>query len=143
MAYTLLDGTNANIDIQTAVPATNTTANKSMKCIAGSVSFTFRKATSRKTTFCGSGWASSTPGDKQMFAVVGGFMSKGDVLSDPLALFDTQKDLAFILTADTGCILTGNWIQTEDANTLLAAQNSGRSMAFESQGSVSSTWVVV
>lgn len=143
MAYTLLDGTNANIDIMTAVPATPTVADKSLKCLAGSVSFTFRKSTTRKTTFCSSGWVSSTPGDKQMFAVVGAFMSKGDVLADPLVLFNTQLDLNFILTSDTGCTIQGKWIETEDAGTLVAAQNSGRSLAFESQGAVTTTWVVV
>lgn len=140
MAYTLLDGTAAAIDIQTAL--TGTTADKSMKCIASTVTFTFRRPTTAKTTFCTTGWTGATPGNKTMFAVVGGFMSTGDVLADPLAMFSVQAALPFILTADTGNTIQGNWVETEDANTLVAANNSGRSMAFESDGPVTSTWVV-
>lgn len=141
MALKLLDGTTAAIDITSKILVADA-SETSMKCIASQVSFTFRRPTTPKTTFCGTGWASGTPGNKQMFAVVGGFMSTGADYSDPLAFFTEQTGVAFTLTADTGSTVTGTWIETEDASTLIAAANSGRSMAFESQGVVSTTWIV-
>jgi hypothetical protein len=140
MAYNLLDGSNANIDFQVAL--TGTTPNKSAKCFLSTMSFALRRTTTSKTTFCGTGWVSVTPGNKQMFGVMGGFSSTGDVLADPLAMF-IQAPLPFTGTFDTGSSLSGNLVVTEDANTLVAAANSGRTIAWESSGAVTSIWVVV
>lgn len=141
MALKLLDGTNAVIDIASKVLIADASA-ISMKCIASQISFTFRRPTTPKTTFCGNGWVDGTPGNKQMFAVVGGFMSTGAKYSDPLAFFTEQLGVTFTITADTSNTITGTWIETEDASTLVAAANSGRSMAFESSGVVTTAWVI-
>jgi hypothetical protein len=148
MALTLLDGTGANIDLMTAVAGTPTTANKSLKCHAGQVRFTFRKNVLRRSTFCNQSWTTPIPGEKTMFAVVSAFMSIGDPLSDPLVLFTAAPaapagpELTFVFTAETGSTINGKWIETEDDDTLAAAALGGRQLSFESSGPVTTTWVV-
>lgn len=145
MALKLLDGTVAAIDIMLAANATVTsigTATLSIRCIASAVAFTFRRPLGQKSTFCNTGWTKPTPGPRTMFAVVSGFMSTGASYSDPLVYFTQDFPSAFLFTADTGSTLQGAWMESEDADSLTAFANSGRSMSFESSDAVASTWVV-
>lgn len=140
MAYALLDGSSANIDFQVAL--TGSTPNTSAKCILSTMSYALRRTTTSKTTFCGTGWVSVTPGNKQMFGVLGGFASVGGPLSDVMALFSLQAPVPFAGTFETGSALTGKLVVTEDASTLVAAANSGRTISYETDGVVASTWVI-
>jgi hypothetical protein len=141
MAYSLLDGTSANIDVQVAT--SGSTPNKSLKCFLSTMSYAFRRGTTSKTTFCSTGWVDVVPNSKQLFGVFSGFASVGGPLSDPLSMFGLQTALPFTGTFETGSSLSGNLVVTEDANTLVAMANSGRGISWESSGVVSSTWVVV
>lgn len=141
MALKLLDGTVAAIELLANMSGV-TTPTLSWKCMASAIAFTFRRPLGQKTTFCNTGWTKPTGGPRTMFAVVSGFMTTGAAYSDPLALFTQDTESAFIFTADTGSTLTGNWMESEDADSLTAFANSGRSMSFESSGAIASTWVV-
>jgi hypothetical protein len=142
MALKLLDGTIAAIDIKALMTAGSTTPTLSIRCMASALAFTFRRPFSQKTTFCNTGWTKPTGGPRTMFAVVSGFMSTGAAFSDPLILFALDASSSFVFTADTGSTITGQWMESEDANSLTAFANSGRSMSFESDDAISTTWVV-
>jgi len=141
MALKLLDGTLAAIDVVVNLTGV-TTPSLSIKCMASALAFTFRRPLGQKTTFCNTGWTKPTPGPRTMFAVVSGFMSTGTTFSDPLVLFSVDIATSFIFTADSGSTIQGNWMESEDANSLTAFANSGRSMSFESSDSITSTWVI-
>jgi len=73
MALSLLDGTNAAIDmVITIASATN-----SVKCSFGYMSADVVREFTEKTTFCSSGWRSRQPGMKQVVGHLDGFVSKG------------------------------------------------------------------
>ena len=71
-----------------------------------------------------------------------GYVSKGTIYSDPLALFADNIAKPFIFTADTGCTLSGSAHASLDAIGLRAAANSERGIDLRSYGPVTSVWVV-
>jgi hypothetical protein len=139
MALALLDGTTAAIDMTIAISGTNQT---SLKCAFGYMSADLVREMSEKTTFCSSGWRSRQPGMKQLVGHLDGFASKGAVYSDPAVMMATTTALAFVFTADTTCTLTGNLHVVRDHMGLRAAANSDRGIDWESDGVVTSAWVV-
>lgn len=140
MALALLDGTTAAIDMTIAVAGgTNQT---SLKCAFGYMSADFVREMTEKTTFCSSGWRSRNPGMKQVVGHLDGFVSTGQSYSDPAAMMSGTTPLAFLFTATTSCTLTGNLHVVRDHMGLRAAANSDRGIDWESDGVVTSAWVV-
>lgn len=138
--YTLLDGTTAAVDFTSKLSTGGT--QQSFKCIANYIMLMFRRPTTQKFTFCSSGWAVPTPGVRQGFGHIDGFMSTGGPVSDPLALFTQDTALDFVFTAHTGCTLSGALLETQDQSSSRALAESGRGIDFETSGVVASTWVV-
>lgn len=141
MALSLLDGTSALIDFSIAYDGGGS-SQSSMKCAFNYISADISREFTEKTTFCSSGWRSRQPGMKQVVGHLDGFVSKGTVFSDPLALFATTNAFPFVFTADTGCTLTGSLHAQRDHIGLRAAANSERGLDWESTGAVTSAWVI-
>lgn len=135
MAMSLLDGTMAAFDI--------TIATLSYKCMAAYVSADIVREFTERTTFCTTGgWRSRLPGMKQLIGRIDGFMMKGDPKSDPSILFASTASLAFVITMDTGCTITGS-LHTGRVHLGMRAQaNSEEGIDFESDGVVTFVWVV-
>jgi hypothetical protein len=137
MALQLLDGSNGNIVVTiNSLPFT---------CVINRWSADIVREFTEKTTFCSAGWRSRDPGMKQLVGRIDGYLSKGIAGSDPLALIaaDTVTGLPFTLQADTGCFLSGTChigLYHAGSNAQL---NSEMSIGFESDGAVTSTWIVV
>lgn len=134
MAIALLDGTNAAIDV--------TIATVSIKAMAAAWTARMLRDFFEQTTFASGGWRARVPGMKQCLVSVAGFSSKGISMSDPLALFATQAPMASVYTADTSCSITGNFHYGSDEHSYVAAGNSGRVIAGESYGPVTTAWVI-
>lgn len=135
MALTLLDGTTAAFDI--------TFATKSYKCLASYVSADIVREFTERTTFCTTGgWRSRVPGMKQMIGRLDGFMGKGSDISDPSILFATTTPMAFVVTWDTGCTMTGSGHTGRVHLGMRAQANSEFGLDWESDGQVSFAWVV-
>lgn len=139
MALELLDGTVATIDFSIAYSGT---AQTSLKCAFNYLSARMQRGFTEQTTFCSSGWVQENPGMKQVLLHLDGFVSKGAVFSDPLALFADNIAKPFIFTATTGCTLSGSAHASLDAMGMRAAANSERGIDLRSYGPVTSVWVV-
>jgi len=136
MALSLLDGSNGNIQV--------TINSVAFQCVINRWSADIVREFTEKTTFCSGGWRSRDPGMKQLIGRMDGYLSKGIAASDPLALIaaDTVSGLAFTLQADTGCYLSGSChIGLSHVGTN-AQLNSEMGVGFESDGEVTSVWVV-
>lgn len=139
MALELLDGTVAAVDMSIAYSGT---AQTSLKCAFNYLSARMQRGFTERTTFCSSGWVQEQAGMKQLLLHLDGYVSKGAVFSDPLALFADNTAKPFIFTADTGCTLTGSALAASDDMGLRAAANSQRGIDLRSYGVVTSVWVV-
>lgn len=138
-AFTIIDGSNANIDI--------TIATASIKCQATYWSADFARDFTEKTTFCTSGWRSRQPGLKQLLGVVDGLLAKGADMSgstaiSPASFIASTSAQAYVLTADTGCTFTFNGHAGRVHSGIRAALNSEFALNFESDGAVTTAWVV-
>jgi hypothetical protein len=136
MATEILDGSNGNILV--------TINSIEFKCVINRWSADIVREFTEKTTFCTGGWRSRDPGMKQLVGRMDGYLSKGFAGSDPLALIaaDDTDGLPFVLQADTGCYFSGNChigLSHAGSNAQL---NSEMGQAFESDGAVSTFWVV-
>lgn len=135
MALALLDGTMAAFDV--------TIATLSYKCMAAYVSADIVREFTERTTFCSAGgWRSRTPGMKQLIGRIDGFLGKGTAQSDPSVLFASTSPLAFVITFDTGCTVTGSMHAGRVHLGLRAQANSEEGIDFESDGVVTFVWVV-
>lgn len=135
MAMQILDGTEAVFDV--------TIATLSYKCMASYVSADIIREFTERTTFCSSGgWRSRTPGMKQLIGRIDGFLNKGVANSDPSILFASTTALAFVITFDALCTVTGSMHVGRVHLGLRAKANSEEGIDFESDGTVSFAWVV-
>jgi hypothetical protein len=137
MALQLLDGSNGNILV--------TINSLPFQCVVNRWSADVVREFTEKTTFCSGGWRSRDPGMKQLIGRLDGYLSKGIAGSDPLALIaaDNVNGLPFVLQADTGCYFGGNChigLSHAGSNAQL---NSEMGIGFESDGVVTTTWIVV
>lgn len=136
MATTIIDGSNGNILV--------TINSIEFKCVVNRWSADIVREFTEKTTFCSGGWRSRDPGVKQLVGRIDGYLSKGFAGSDPLALIaaDGVAGIAFVLQADTGCYFSGTChigLSHAGSNAQL---NSEMSVGFESDGPVSTFWIV-
>lgn len=134
MAYALLNGTQATIDLSFMAD--------SAKCIAASWSARIGREFFDQTTFCSGVWVTRQPGRMQLTGTMSGFGSKGGPLSDPLSLMTGTAPIAMVLTADTGCTYTFSGQVGSNDLTMVAAANAIGGMAYESSGTVVTAWVV-
>lgn len=134
MAFKLLDGTNAAIDISLN--------SISYKGIFGAWVARISREMFEQTTFASGGWKVRIGGMKQVLVSASGFNSSGIAGSDPLALFALQTPYAGVFTSDTSCTLTGSFQESSDSVSEIAAGPSGRSIDAESSGAVTSAWVI-
>jgi len=134
MALALLDGTAAASDF--------TIATISVKRIFGYMAFSIGREMLEATTFCTSGWRSRRPGMKQLLFTLAGYVSTGNAYSDPLAAMASTTAVAFVMTIHTGCTLTFNGHVSNDSEGMRAAAMSDRTLSGESDGAVTSAWVV-
>ncbi len=134
MSMALLDGTSAVFSLVIGT--------QEYKCMANYISADIGNELFEQTTFCTSGWRSRIRGLKQMVGRLAGFMFKGVAHADPLVLFAGSTYIAFIMTFDTGCILSGNLQPRNQHMGMAAAGNSELGLDFESYGIVGSSWVV-
>lgn len=136
MAFSLIDGSNGNIDVSLN--------SVSFKCVFSRWSGDFVREMTEKTTFCSGGWRSRDPGMKQLVFRMDGFASKGFAGSDPLELMaaDSVTGIPFVLTADSGCYLSGNCHIGLSHIGQNAQLNSESGIGAESDGPVSSFWIV-
>lgn len=140
MALALLDGTSAAVDF--TVPSTPTGTPVSLKCLASDISIVYRRPTTSKTTFCSASWVTPTPGIRQGFGHIGGFVSTGIALSNPLVLFNNDLALPFVFTADTGNTITQNMVVTQDMLGVRALAEFARGIDFETSGAPTILWTV-
>lgn len=134
MALSLLDGTGASVDF--------TIAGSSVKCIFGYMAFAVGREMLEATTFCTSGWRSRKPGMKQGVVSLAGYASKGVTYSDPLTMMSNQTGLSFVATFDTSCSLAFTGHAVNDAMGIRAAGMSDRTLSIESDGAITSAWVI-
>ena len=89
-------------------------------------------------------WADEFPVSKQLTGDSDGFLSKGDAISDPLAVMaDDELPSAFELVATTGCMYSfDGWASRATAG-VQARAPSTFGLAFRSKGEVVTTWIVV
>lgn len=137
MALQLLDGTNATIDISfNAI---------SYKCVASYWSADLDRQFFESTVFCSGGWVDEIGGKKQLIGRMDGFASSGYAGSDPLALFNTSfqsTGFPFVLTANTGCYISGNANASRVHTGMRAALQSEFAIDFKSKGAVTTVWIV-
>jgi hypothetical protein len=138
MALSLLNGTDAaiSIKIDSVTPPL-----VEYNCHFRYVSADFVRDFTETTTFCGTGWRSRTPGMKQIVGRLDGYMSKGDVASNPGILQSNSSPMYFVQTFDTGCTYTGQLHVGRDHAGVQAAAQSERSIDWESYGAVTIAWV--
>ena len=145
MPFALLDGTAGSIDIK--IGPTGGTASQSFKNVANYWSADVDRDSFEAITFASGGWRVPIPGMMQLIGSLRGFASQGQVWSDPFALMASdpgvpiQAGQPFVLTAFTGCTLTG-LCQVLRAHTgMQAALQSEFGVDFRSSGAVTSAWV--
>lgn len=134
MALTIIDGSNANIDI--------TIATNSLKCQASYWSADIARDFTEQTTFCTSGWRARLPGLKQLLGAIDGFLGKGVAGANPSIYVASTAAQAYVLTADSGCTFTFDGHAGRVHSGLRAAMNSEFAINFESYGAVTTAWVV-
>lgn len=134
MALSIIDGTNANIDISIGA--------SSIKCVAGAFSAKIGREFFEQTVFCSGMWVKRQPGRMQLTGMASRFASKGAAYSDPLAFMTSSTAIAFVLTADTSCTYTFSGHVSSDDMTFVAAANATGGIAYESYGAVVTAWVV-
>jgi hypothetical protein len=137
MSLAIIDGSNATIDV-----SLNTV---SYKCMASYWSADISRDMLNITTFCSGGWRARRPGQNVLTGRIVGFATTGFAGSDPLALFASgfqASGVPFVLTATSGCYLSGTCNVTNDHIGMRAALESEAGTDFESTGPVTSVWIV-
>lgn len=140
MSTTIIDGSNGNILV--------TLDGIEFKCVINRWSADIVREFTEKTTFCSGGWRSRDPGMKQLIGRMDGYLSKGFAGSDPLALItadnstDNPGGIPMVLKADSGCMLSGNCHVSLSHLASAAQLNTEAGVGFESDGPVTSIWVV-
>lgn len=141
MAFQLLSGTTAIVDINIAIGSGSGTP-VSSKCLFRRWMARITQEMFEQTVFCGGGWRSRIPGLKQLIGRLDGYMSVGNAASDPLAFFQNTLAAPFVLTATTSATISGNGWVTSDEQAIEAAANTSRGVDFESFGAVLTAWPI-
>jgi hypothetical protein len=139
LPFQIIDGSNAAVDISIAAA--------SHKCWASYWSADIVRDFTEKTTFCTSGWRSRQPGLKQLIGTIDGFLPEGltagtSTAISPASYFASTASQAYILTADAGCTFTFQGHAGREHTGIRAALNSEWALNFESDGQVTTAWVV-
>lgn len=139
-AFSLIDGSNANVDISIA--------SASHKCWSTRWMADLVRDFTERTTFCTSGWRSRSPGLKQLIGMVDGFLAQGTdggggpTAVNPASYIASTATAAYVLTADTGCSFTFSGHAGRIHTGVVAALSSEEGINFESAGAVTTAWVV-
>jgi hypothetical protein len=149
----LMDGTTALIDPQFGVAAADSTVTHSAKGYANSVEIDIQRDTFNMITFgTAGGWEVPLPRYKVATITMGGFMSVGGAMSDPLALININTPTPYLMSVTppaatsggtaTAVTLGGNCIKTRENSRLQAQDASGRQEVFRNSGPMASLWIV-
>lgn len=133
-AFAILDGSSGNIDVSIATT--------SHKCFISYWSADLARDFTERTTFCTSGWRSRTPGLKQLLGVLDGFLAQGVGAVSPASYISSTTAQAYVLTAETGCSFTFNGHAGRVHAGVRAALNTEFALNFESDGAVTTAWIV-
>jgi hypothetical protein len=135
MALSIITGSLATTDM--------TIATVSVKCAFGRMALQFVRGGFRTTTFCSASWVEEVGGEIQGVGSLLGYTTKGWASASPLAWITAPAPIAFVMTADTSCTLTGLLNVFSDGLDLVAQANSGRNVDFRTSNTVAAAWVVV
>lgn len=139
--FALLNGTTAIIDVSMAI-GSGSGSPTSVKCQFRRWMARITQEMFEQTSFCSGSWRARIPGLRQLIGRLDGYMSIGNVGSDPLAYFQNTLPAPFVLTATTSATISGNAWVTSDENSIEAAANSSRAVDFESYGPCLTSWPI-
>jgi len=134
MSLTLLDGTNANIDL--------TIGGSSFRCQLSSMAIEMTRDLLQRVTFCSSNFKEKIPSLKEVRGVASGFVGKSDATAKLGAFILDDTAVAIVATFDTGCTIGFTAQVTRDSGGTQAAGLSSRTIEFESiNDDLAVTWV--
>lgn len=121
MDYTLLDGTDADIDVEIDYT--------SLKCSTTSLQLQFqRDAVVRPPTFCSDNWETAINGAKRLFWSIVGFLAKGTgaIALGEYHMEDTYPQIT--ATLSSGCTVDFTAVVVNDSGGQAAGGNSNRAL---------------
>ena len=147
--FTLLEGTNSVINPQFGFnTASGSSVSNSSQGWSNQATLSVRRDTFSMITFnTSNGWDVPLPRMLAGVLSLSGFMSHGDVLSDPLGLMTITQPVPFVLSVTppngaSACTLTGRCVQVSEDDSLAALDTSGRKQSFKTSGPVTSVGFV-
>lgn len=126
MALELIDGTSGAVDISID--------GHSAKCYTNYWSADFQKELFEQTTFCSTNWRTRKAGVKGWSGRATGFLPYNAANTDPTAAFDSDDPVPLVLTAFTGCTISGDAHISNVHVGVGAAGNSELSFNFDGDG---------
>lgn len=140
MALTLLDGTDATVDLGVALSGGTSTT--SLRCIINAMEYRSGRGFQTAKTLCSGKWESEKPGTNQDFIRVTKFASKGSTISDLSPLLTATASASITFTAFTGCTKSGTFWLDGDSLTVSAGNYAMPGEAtFRSDGAILTVWV--
>lgn len=140
MALTLLDGTDASVDLGVAISGTT---QSSLRCIINALEYRSGRSFQTAKTLCSGKWESEKPGVNQDFIRVTKFASRGATISDLSPLLTATASASVTFTAFTGCTKTGAFWMDSDSLTVSAGNFAmPGECTFRSDGAIATVWVI-
>ena len=140
-AYTIIEGTNFVINPQFGFNISGGITN-SAQAWANQASVSIRRDTFELLTFNSSGgWSQPLPRMLAGVITVGGFVTHGDVLSDPLSLITLTEPIPFSLSvtpkpSGSSITMTGDCVAVSEDDSFAALDASGRQQSFKTYGPI-------
>lgn len=141
MSLTLLDGTDATVDLSVTFPSG--TSGSSMRCIINAMEYSRSRDFQDATTLCSGKWRSERPGRNQDRISVSKFSSVGATISDLSPILTATAAVSITFTAKTGNTFVGTyWLESDSVGVIAGQFAMPGNCVFRSSDSVATTWVI-